>query len=165
MQDMPDITLMRSLRTHPADGLPDGSPSITDRGVPVQTLLLQFPQQQGPTLPIHGHRASAGPDRSTAHIDYTEVGLAMLIAIHLVQGQSSRCSRPMAAHPLHRSRTGLLYHRGNPAHAHMLSQQLTQTALDTAITSVTFYQQRYDRALQLNLIASHPILGRSQCCV
>src|SRR5260370_30956844 len=62
VQHMPHIALMGPLWRYGAHGRPNGSPAITDRALPVDALLLQLPQQQDPTLSIHGDPTVAGPD-------------------------------------------------------------------------------------------------------
>ncbi len=84
---MPDIALMGLLGSHGADGLLNGSPAITDGGLPSDALLLQLPQHQGPALPVHCHRTGASPHCATVDIDHIEIRLAMLAAIQFVQSQ------------------------------------------------------------------------------
>src|SRR6266436_4204324 len=150
-QEVPHITLMGALGTHRCYRLPNRSSSITDGRLPMQSLLLQLPQQQGPTLPIHPDRTGAGPDRPTVDIDHIEIAFSMARTVQFIQRHPSRCGREMAAEPVLRQLACALDDGGNLAQAHLHSQQQPQAPLDAAIAGMSFDQQGQDGSLYLDL--------------
>ncbi len=145
---MPDIPLMRPLWRDGGNGLGNGSPPITDRSLPLDALLLQFPEHQCPTLSIHRDRTGAGPDRPAVHIDHIERGVTMLGSGKFIQGQGPHAGRRMRAHPLLGKLSRCLHHAGNRAQADLLTQQGPQALLEAPIAGVALHQQRQDRPLQ-----------------
>ncbi len=146
---MPDIALMRRLWSHRGRGVLNGFASIADQGLPVHALLVHLPQEQRPAVSIHCHRTGAGPNSSTLHVHYVEIGLSTLAAIQFVQSQCPQGRRGMPTHPLLRSLPCHLDDAGNLAPTSMQPQQALQTALDAAIAGVSFQKPRQDRSLQL----------------
>src|SRR5947209_1558210 len=145
---MPYIAVMGLLRRHRRHGFPNGSAPITDRGLPVQPVLLHLPQQQDPALSIHRHWTGTGPDRPTVHIDDIEVGFPTLAAIQFIQRQRPLRLRRMASDPVLGRLACALNHGRNLAQAHALAQQSPQALLDASIAGMTFEQQGQNRALQ-----------------
>src|SRR2546430_1568777 len=84
---MPDIALMGGAGLQRRQGLLNRSPSIAHAALPLDALLLQIPQQDGPAFPIHRDGRNTGPDPGTVGIHHIEIGRSPLAAVSLIQGQ------------------------------------------------------------------------------
>ncbi len=86
MEEVPDVPLVPALCANLTHGFLDCPPSITYRTRTGDALLLQIPQQQGPTFAVNRYRRNAGPDLSTVHINHVQIGLPPLAAVLFIQG-------------------------------------------------------------------------------
>jgi len=126
---------------------PMARPPSSLRALPVDALLLQLPQDQGPALPVHGDRTGTGPDRSTVDIDHSAVGLAVVAAIQFIQCQRAPRLRGMTTTPVLSQFACALDSCRNLAQADVLTQQGPQTSLDAPRACVARDQQGQDRSL------------------
>src|SRR5260221_538100 len=141
MQHMPDIALLAGQSVHLAQGVLNGSSSITDTALADESLLVQIPPHQRPAFPIHRHRWQGGPHLSAVHIHHIERGFSSLTAVLFIQGPCTRRVRLLLAQPVLGTSPRFLHDSGNASQAEAHATQLQQTRLDIAITGMRFNQQ------------------------
>src|SRR2546426_766463 len=121
---MPDVALVAVQSFHLAQGVLNGSSSITDTALAEKSLLVQIPPHQRPAFPIHRHGWQGGPHLSAVHITDIERGFSSLTAVLFIQGPGTRPARTLLAQPSLGTSPRFLHDPGNTSQADASAPQL-----------------------------------------
>jgi len=142
---VPDISLVVLFPLNLTQGFLDGSASITDGARPLDPVVLQIPQHQGPPVSIDLSWKHRGPDVPALRITHMQRGVPALAPIWFIQGQRTRCPRLVLGHPADGTWPGFFDHASTLSHTQIDPMQASQTGWHASIPGVRFDHHPQDQ--------------------